>query len=42
MNSVVKGIGRGMGKEFMIRCEKGQERWPDGHGNEWKSETHQG
>jgi len=22
-----------------IRCGEGQERWLDGHGNEWKSET---
>ena len=22
-----------------IRCGEGQERWPDGHENEWKSAT---
>jgi hypothetical protein len=26
------GIGR-----LKIRCGEGQERWPDGHENEWKS-----
>ena len=24
---------------FRIRCEEGQERWSDGHENEWKSTT---
>jgi hypothetical protein len=24
---------------FRIRCRGGQERWPDGHENEWKSAT---
>ena len=26
----------------MIRCGEGQKKWPDGHENEWKSETDRG
>jgi hypothetical protein len=33
-----EGMGKGMA-EFRIRCGKGQERWPDGYENEWKSAT---
>jgi hypothetical protein len=28
---------KGRGWVFRINCGKGQERWPDGHDNEWKS-----
>ena len=28
-------VAEGMG----IRCEEGQEKWPDDHNNEWKSTT---
>ena len=27
---------------FRIRCGEGQERWLDGHENEWKSATDRG
>ena len=30
---------KGRGWVFRINCGKGQERWPDGHDNEWKSAT---
>jgi hypothetical protein len=44
---VLKGGWReGTGREedgeqwgLRIRCVEGQERWPDGHENEWKSST---
>lgn len=32
------GVGRRMEK-FGIRCGEGQERWLNGHENEWKSAT---
>jgi len=34
-------LGRGMGG-FRIRGEEGQEKWIDGHENEWKSATDRG
>ena len=48
---VVRGRWReGTGREsgwrgtwgFRIRCGEGQERWLDGHENEWKSATDRG
>ena len=37
-NWVEEGMVRGI-EGFRIRCREGQERWPDGHKNEWKSAT---
>jgi hypothetical protein len=39
-NWVGEGMGKGMGDEMLrTRCGVGQEGWPDGYGNEWKSAT---
>ena len=35
------GEGEGNGG-FRIRCGEGQERWLDGHEDEWKSTTDRG
>ena len=32
-------VGFGGVDQFRIRCGEGQEGWPDGHENEWKSAT---
>ena len=37
-----KGNVKGNGRGFRIRCGEGQERWLDGHENEWKSATDRG
>ena len=35
-----EGRWYGQGNEgYQIRCGEGQERWLDGHENEWKSAT---
>jgi len=32
-------VERSIGYGLRIRCGEGQEGWPDGHENEWKSAT---
>jgi hypothetical protein len=32
-------VMEGQWGRFCARCGKGQERWSDGHENEWKSST---
>jgi hypothetical protein len=34
-----EGKGNVLGVRFGIRCREGQERWPNGHENEWKCAT---